>query len=247
MRPHATPDTLTVVWTIAVMAPGKFQCVRERIHAISKLHCLAFQQIPPPKEEGPKVVNGEHSSTELRELDQVREEDENEEDEKDERVKGEELEGGPEEADVDDNDLDEDEAELNDTFTAHRRQRANFYKIFVQRASYHRHHNQRSKNGEVQTSIELNTPPPESISVLPTSKTSSNSIITMAPPNRRGSSAALKRTSMTSGRTKSMNFMKSNFSVESIYGELNLALDDLKLTGLDGFWLVVRGDWGKTD
>ncbi|VUZ40507.1 unnamed protein product, partial [Hymenolepis diminuta] len=163
------------------------------------------------------VVNGEHNSNEPRELDQVREEDENEEDEKDEHIKEEESEGGPEEADVDDNDLDEDEVELNDTFTAHRRQRANFYKIFVQRASYHRHHNQRSKNGEeAQTSTELNITPPESMSALPTSKTSSNSIITMTPSNRRGSAAALKRTSVTSGRTKSMNFMKNNFSVESI-------------------------------
>ncbi|VDO04627.1 unnamed protein product [Rodentolepis nana] len=179
--------------------------------------------LSPKEEERPKGISGEHDSIEPLDLDEIKEEseskdqqDEDEEDGNDEPTEGEALEGGPEEADVDDNDFDEDDVEVNETFMANRRQRANFYKIFVQRATYHRYHNQRSKGGEdAQALIKSNLTPPESLSVLQNSKNTSNSNLTIVIPGRRGSNVAQKRTSVPSGRTKNVNFMKKNSPVES--------------------------------
>ncbi|KAM7537047.1 hypothetical protein Aperf_G00000062257 [Anoplocephala perfoliata] len=155
------------------------------------------------------AVEGQNVPSQSQELGGVKEETEQAEDEEEDEL----------EADVDDNDYDDD-VDLNDTLTAHRRQRANFYKMFVQRASHHRHQLQRSRpSEETQASIESNTSTHESISTvsaLTGSKTSAVSSTLLISTSRRGSSAAQKRGIGQVSRTKMVNFVKKNPSMESL-------------------------------
>lgn len=142
------------------------------------------------KEEEENERDDDDGNLDDQEEDDCEEDEEEYEGDEDEEENGapagiNEVGGVPEDADVDDNDLDEDEGDLNDTVTAHHRQRANFYKIFVQRATYHRHHNQRSRQGD-EALMESNSLPLESGTVVPVGlKNASNASNSLGLPSKR--------------------------------------------------------------
>ncbi|VDM23546.1 unnamed protein product [Hydatigera taeniaeformis] len=135
----------------------------------------------------------------------------------------------------------EDDVETNDTFTSHRRQRAKFLKLFLERASHHRYQQRGTQQasrllvGSTGPLEEAHDPPfadnvvtasesalhhhPLSLTPAAASKAPIANTTAVAAC-RRNSSAAQKRAAAQAVRTKLVSLRKKNPSMDSVVGTL---------------------------